>query len=161
MDTRKPGYPTNPVRSGETKTQYLDRVRSEKGSGSSSGGSRSGRGGDRDTSPSKPVRVMPGKTPMRVTGGMGSSSSSDRSEKMRAASEKAASQKESQMKMQAAAAKAASQKESQMKMRAASAKASEMKARTMGGASSKMGPGSVRTGSPVMRAKGGMVKGKK
>jgi hypothetical protein len=28
--------------------------------------------GDRGTSPSKgPVRVMPGKTPMRVTGGMG------------------------------------------------------------------------------------------
>jgi hypothetical protein len=87
---------------------------------------------------------MPGKTPMRVTGGMGSSSSSDRSEKMRAASEKAASQKESQMKMQAAAKQA-----------------SAMKARTMGGSSSKMGPGSVRTGAPVMRAKGGMVKGKK
>jgi hypothetical protein len=45
MDTLKPGYPTNPVRSGETKTQYLDRVRSEKGSGSSSGGSRSDRSG--------------------------------------------------------------------------------------------------------------------
>ena len=33
--------------------------------------------------------------------------------------------------------------------------------RTMGGAASKMGPGPVKTGAPVMRAKGGMVKGKK
>jgi hypothetical protein len=32
----------------------------------------------RGTSPSKPVRVMPGKTPMRVTGGMGSSSGGSR-----------------------------------------------------------------------------------
>lgn len=29
-DTRGPNYPKNPVRSGETKTQYLDRVGSEK-----------------------------------------------------------------------------------------------------------------------------------
>jgi hypothetical protein len=33
--------------------------------------------------------------------------------------------------------------------------------RTMGGAASKMGPGPAKTGAPVMRAKGGMVKGKK
>lgn len=29
-DTRGPNYPKNPVRSGETKTQYLDRVRGTK-----------------------------------------------------------------------------------------------------------------------------------
>ena len=137
-----------PKKPGESAAEYSARVKAMEQKWMSGGRPKTSSGDsgprrDRDTSPSKPVRVMPGKTPMRVTGGMGSSSS-DRSEKMRAASEKAASQKESQM-----------------KMRAAAAKASEMKARTMGGSSSKMGPGSVRTGSPVMRAKGGMVKGKK
>ena len=115
---------------GESKTDYQGRVRDMKAAG---------------VKPTTSGRMGNDISPRRVTGGMGSSSSSsDRSEKMRAASEKAASQKESQM-----------------KMRAAAAKASEMKARTMGGAASKMGPGSVRTGAPVMRAKGGMVKGKK
>lgn len=68
-DTRGPNYPKNPVRSGETKTQYLDRVRSEKGGSSGGKGGSSSGGGRRDMGPVRGAPKGPAPMPRMKRGG--------------------------------------------------------------------------------------------
>jgi hypothetical protein len=74
-DTRGPNYPKNPARPGETKAQYLDRVRGEKGGSSGGKGGSSSGGGRRDMAPIDSGRFKIPAPPGRGAGTGGGSSS--------------------------------------------------------------------------------------